>query len=666
MRASHCAQPQPHGDAAGSSRRCLPGRDSGASGESPQAKTRGRGAPCEPAASPVPWKRVYLILLIGVRKGVDGMFTFAGNFIFREVRFSSTCGPAVHRGGRAPAVIGAPPDGADDAALADAVCDRCPPDAPERRFHFSALSASLSARAEYALVCDADYVVAVALAAYMAGMAIGATVTGRLVSPYGRRFFGRYVSTAMIVGPAFLMAVTNSAHGLIACNLVLGAGVGVGVIANYLILIELFAESPVWRARATMIVFVVWSLVVSLISPIAYVLDTTLPNLPWLSTSLLAGGLREVLPHVTAGGVSVVSAWRSLLLAMVLVELAVNYVYFVYVPESPVWLKAVGRLSEHTAIRRALGIADVPGVGRADAPECLAAAEAPEEDDPDAAANEASFLLQQTASADAAAQEELGRAAAAAAPPTAASPSRRPGKAREADRQSSYRLLFSCRARHHGRPILVISALMLCSWFAIALTYYGMILNASVFGPNIYVGVGVSALEQSLGYWIADPMMNSRLLGRRYTMALCFLVSGGSFWGIAALPPAAEGAGLGAPGALALVSMLFISCAFGVIYPYTAELFPLHIRGDGLGLGILFSRAGSIVAPILIQISKRADAEASRGMDASSAVVFGASCLLAAASNVLLPETRHTMLEEEDGGGAAGDGAAAADGEEGG
>ena len=82
-------------------------------------------------------------------------------------------------------------------------------------------------------MCYADYVVAVALAAYMAGMAIGATVTGRLVSPYGRLLFGRYVSTAMIVGPAFLMAVTNSAHGLIACNLVLGVGVGVGFVGGF-------------------------------------------------------------------------------------------------------------------------------------------------------------------------------------------------------------------------------------------------------------------------------------------------------------------------------------------------------------------------------------------------------------------------------------------------
>ena len=632
--------------------------------------------------SSVPWKRVYVVFIIGIRKGVDGMFTFVSNFIFREQHFSSVC-------------VGAASRVASDSAVSTSVrasdvsgdlCLDCP-NHVLREIHFSMLSTSLSARAEYKLVCEKDYLAAAALSAYMLGMAVGATVTGRLVSPYGRLFFGRYASTTAIVLPVLLMAVTNSVSIMIACMLVLGAGVGIGVIANYLILIELFADSPVWRARGTMVVFVVWSFVVFLIAPMAYLMDSFVPHLRRSSSSsYIMRALEGMLPSIqyADGDVTVISSWRTLLLAMILVEVIANYFYFLKVPESAVWLKSVGRMRDYLRVVRSLGMttsgcshaALLPNPRAMDGPVQTNASPMGEVcdayDEDDEFANETSSLLStEPSKAQGAAghnppgsddgddddddddndndnDENEMRTAASGFDRGTLSSGRSNSKTQCAADARSYWLLFSYSVRHHNRPILALTALSLCSWFAIAMTYYGMILNAGMFGPSLYIGVGISALEQSIGYWIADPMMNSRLLGRRYTMALCFLVSMFCFWGMAFISFATGGEQTMLTNVLALVCMLFISCAFGVIYPYTAELFPLHIRGDGLGLGLVYSRIGSILAPVLIQLTRHGDAsEDTTGMSSVSGIMFGLACFLAAASNLMLPETRDHNLADD-------------------
>ena len=53
---------------------------------------------------------------------------------------------------------------------------------------------------------------------------------------------------------------------------------------------------------------------------------------------------------------------------------------------------------------------------------------------------------------------------------------------------------------------------------------------------------------------------------------------------------------------LAMVGKLCISASFGIIYVFSAELFPTVVRNVGVGTASLFARVGGVVAPYIGQL----------------------------------------------------------------
>jgi MFS transporter, putative metabolite:H+ symporter len=159
------------------------------------------------------------------------------------------------------------------------------------------------------------------------------------------------------------------------------------------------------------------------------------------------------------------------------------------------------------------------------------------------------------------------------------------------ERRGSVRELVSEKLR--GR-----SAMIVLVWIALNISYYGLFLwlpfvlqDEQDFSINVYLLLALSALSQFPGYaasiWLVER------IGRKPTLTL-FLALGG----VSALTFA-----LADTQAVYVASLFFVGFfnlgAWGAVYPYTAELFPTHVRSSAFGMVEGFGKGAAIGGPYL-------------------------------------------------------------------
>ena len=159
------------------------------------------------------------------------------------------------------------------------------------------------------------------------------------------------------------------------------------------------------------------------------------------------------------------------------------------------------------------------------------------------------------------------------------------------ERRASVRELVSEKLR--GR-----SAMIVLVWIALNISYYGLFLwlpfvlqDEKDFSINVYLLLALSALSQFPGYaasiWLVER------IGRKPTLTL-FLALGG----VSALTFA-----LADTQAVYVASLFFVGFfnlgAWGAVYPYTAELFPTHVRSSAFGMVEGFGKGAAIGGPYL-------------------------------------------------------------------
>ena len=224
-------------------------------------------------------------------------------------------------------------------------------------------------------------------------------------------------------------------------------------------------------------------------------------------------------------------------------------------------------------------------------------------------------------------------------------------------------------------PTLCRMLIVSWCWLAVGLLYYG--LNFAIgacdeaSGCNPYQHGALMGLVDIPGYVCAYVLTDHPRFGRRTTLALCFLVGGSclmltplvsgeladgtSVVLITAPVPLADAPPTPLPPlapplpppssqtivlALALIGKACAAGAFQLVYMYPTELFPTAIRASALGVAEVFSRTGSILAPLT----------ASPNMPPLvTQLGLGAVALSAGLLALLLPETRGRPLAEERG-----------------
>uniref|UniRef100_A0A8C6IY70 Uncharacterized protein n=1 Tax=Melopsittacus undulatus TaxID=13146 RepID=A0A8C6IY70_MELUD len=196
--------------------------------------------------------------------------------------------------------------------------------------------------------------------------------------------------------------------------------------------------------------------------------------------------------------------------------------------------------------------------------------------------------------------------------------------------------------KKHLRKVTLI---MTCTWFADSLVYYGLSLNVSGFGLNVY-------LTQLAFGGVELPARISCIFllqwfGRKKTQAAVLLLSGLMCLVITGIPegeqllhnPRAQLDRAPASSVLVQIHLPSPAASFSTSYVYSAELFPTVVRQTGLGLCSMLARLAGIMAPLLLLLEQyhRAIPMAVFG---SVTVVVGLLCFL-------LPETRGTDLADD-------------------
>uniref|UniRef100_A0A8D8UN70 Organic cation transporter protein n=1 Tax=Cacopsylla melanoneura TaxID=428564 RepID=A0A8D8UN70_9HEMI len=138
----------------------------------------------------------------------------------------------------------------------------------------------------------------------------------------------------------------------------------------------------------------------------------------------------------------------------------------------------------------------------------------------------------------------------------------------------------------------LISCTQYVVWFSVYLVYYGLVLNLSNIGGDVYVNTVISGLVEIPA--IAMSILILLKMGRR--RPLCLTTMGA---GVACLTTLAFPQGSWMTISLAMLGKFAISSANVVMPVYTAELFPTKMRNLGVGASSVPAGVALILIPYL-------------------------------------------------------------------
>jgi len=198
---------------------------------------------------------------------------------------------------------------------------------------------------------------------------------------------------------------------------------------------------------------------------------------------------------------------------------------------------------------------------------------------------------------------------------------------RKDNEKSSENLISIFRSPVMCRRIIILFA----AWIGTNMGYYGLTFSATNLSGDMYLNYVLSMIVEPPAKIISVMVRN--LLGRR-TLFCSGLIISGCFCLITGFVPSD-------PTYIRMVTSLlgkfFVSCSLGLIYFYTAELFPTSTRSSAVGLCSTMSKFGSFAAPALAALGRN-------GSQTGPFVIFAIVNIIIGFLCMLLPETKDTLL----------------------
>ncbi|CAL8312568.1 unnamed protein product [Lota lota] len=168
-------------------------------------------------------------------------------------------------------------------------------------------------------------------------------------------------------------------------------------------------------------------------------------------------------------------------------------------------------------------------------------------------------------------------------------------------------------------------------WFATILLYFGLALNISGFGEDVYLSHLLFGLVEIPARTMVLFTINR---SRRLSQAGYLGVGGLACLLMVLIPHEFTTVRM----AMGLVGKFGATASLSVIYVYSAEIFPTVVRQNGIGMGSTCGRVGGVLAPLVHLLQ---DYHLHAPM-----ILFGLVALIGSGLTLLLPETANQPLRE--------------------
>ncbi|XP_076679442.1 carcinine transporter [Andrena cerasifolii] len=142
------------------------------------------------------------------------------------------------------------------------------------------------------------------------------------------------------------------------------------------------------------------------------------------------------------------------------------------------------------------------------------------------------------------------------------------------------------------------TCLITLNWFANNMVYVGLSYYGPALGNEEHLSFFFSSFAEIPSYMACWVVMDR--WGRRWPLCLCMVVAGVSCIATVLLSSDAVAATL----ILFLLSKSAISASFLIIYPFAGELYPTQLRGVAIGFSAYISGLGLIIIPFVTYLGK--------------------------------------------------------------
>ncbi|XP_065352741.1 organic cation transporter protein [Cloeon dipterum] len=201
----------------------------------------------------------------------------------------------------------------------------------------------------------------------------------------------------------------------------------------------------------------------------------------------------------------------------------------------------------------------------------------------------------------------------------------------EEKKEHAQGLMQSARALFRSKRLIFRSLYLFFIWAANAFVYYGLSVNSTSLGGDKYLNFSMVCLAEIPGYSLAWLCLHK---GRRPSLCGFMLLCAVTCLAAAFIPQDSQTGIL----ILFLTGKVGITASFGIIYVYTAELYPTPMRSASVGACSMMARFGAMVAPFAPLLSIYSAP--------LPLLLFGSVSLVAALLGLLLPETVGTLLPD--------------------
>ncbi|XP_067899871.1 organic cation/carnitine transporter 2-like isoform X3 [Heterodontus francisci] len=169
-------------------------------------------------------------------------------------------------------------------------------------------------------------------------------------------------------------------------------------------------------------------------------------------------------------------------------------------------------------------------------------------------------------------------------------------------------------------------------WMILAVGYYGLSLNTPNLHGDDYLNcffAGAIEIPANIAAWLFLQRFS-----RKFSLSGTLFFGGIILFFVQLIPPNLSILAT----VLVMVGKFANTCAFAIIYAYTAELYPTVIRNTGVGVNLTASRLGSIVSPYVFYLGIY--------HESLPFILMGGLAMFSATLVLFLPETFNIPLPD--------------------